>query len=244
MIRFPATPLIAPPLNGDSELLLADLGDIGNLESGTAGTSFWMEEWLDGVMVAISLNDDGEPVVQNANQFISAKKMRGNGPFGGLDIWISDNYEILQEILWPNMVLLGQWLAKMRTVFYDNLPDPIMFTEVYDRDRDHYLDIIASSEFLDRAGYHYCDAGIWEDKFDIDSMVAVAKGTSSYQTGLNSQCKGLRVVQYGKTDDKVEKYDKKLGSFYVANPAITHVKGFRDRYNCVDGKSIAEILKG
>ncbi len=103
-----------------------------------SGRHIVVEEKLDGANVGISFSSDGELLLQSRGHFL-----RG-GPrekqFEVFKQWASVHRSTLDAILGTNYIMYGEWLAAKHTMFYDALPSYFMEFDVFDKERQEFLD--------------------------------------------------------------------------------------------------------
>ncbi|GJK67841.1 DNA ligase [Klebsiella oxytoca] len=125
--RFPHTPHLAWLGNSsprDDKVL--SHGEVASLLSGEVV----VEEKLDGANVGLSLDANGNLVVQNRGQYLSGPH---TGQFARLPSWLVQHADSLYSMLTPNIILFGEWCAARHSLDYVALPDWLLIFDVYDR---------------------------------------------------------------------------------------------------------------
>jgi len=133
--KFPRTPhlFVVPGLNIRDDKLLS-------LEEAALFYSnpVIIEEKVDGANVGISMNPDGNLLVQNRGNYIRP----GEHPqFDTLWGWLYSRSHLLSDFLNDRYVLFGEWCYVKHSVFYNALPDWFIGIDIYDSAARKFLNI-------------------------------------------------------------------------------------------------------
>lgn len=97
-----------------------------------------VEEKMDGANSAISFDEDGHLLLQSRGHFLTG------GPreihFNLLKSWANVHKQLLKSILGSRYIAYGEWVYAKHTVFYDSLPHYWLEFDVYDREKNVFLD--------------------------------------------------------------------------------------------------------
>jgi hypothetical protein len=227
------------PHKGQVEGVVLTANEITELDSELR--IVWAEEWIDGTFLAIYVNDDGKLVVQKKNQVLSQKR-KSSGLYFRVWDWVDAQEEILLANLWPNKVLLGQWCALKRTVYYDFLPDPYIVTDVYDMDAGEFLTPEERNKFADNLGYETPPNGGWKLRAGLKDLIKDAKDESWFNSlgGPEGQAKGIRAIELiADGNSKIARTGKR---FCIPNNNIPHFEDLAHKItNKIDGTPVEEM---
>lgn len=92
--------------------------------------SVTVEEKVDGANVGISLDEHGELRAQNRGSFLSRESVHPQ--FKPLFRWMDQRRADLENALFPDLMLFGEWCYAVHSVPYDHLPDWFLAFDVYD----------------------------------------------------------------------------------------------------------------
>lgn len=132
--KYPTTPYLWPP----------DRVERGDAILPAAARRAWLdgpvevEEKLDGANVAIWW-DDGRPSVASRGGPDAMDRARQLGP---LRAWVGQSVERVESVCADGWVLYGEWLWLRHTVFYDELPEPLIALDLYHPD-DGFVDHVS-----------------------------------------------------------------------------------------------------
>jgi ATP-dependent RNA circularization protein (DNA/RNA ligase family) len=125
--RFPHTPHLAWLGEGsprDDKVL--SQSEVKQLLSGDVV----VEEKLDGANIGFSTCEDGRLRIQNRGQYLESPYM---GQFSRLNSWLAIHQEKLEEALYPNLILFGEWCAARHSTSYSLLPDWFLGFDIYEQ---------------------------------------------------------------------------------------------------------------
>lgn len=96
-----------------------------------------IEEKIDGANCGISF-EDGELKLQSRGHFLHGGPREKQ--FNLLKQWASRHVDDFSHVIGERYVMYGEWMFAKHTVFYDALPHYFMEFDVYDKDREVFLD--------------------------------------------------------------------------------------------------------
>ncbi|KAG0609238.1 hypothetical protein M758_8G169100 [Ceratodon purpureus] len=110
-----------------------------------------IEEKIDGANMGISLDWNGNLVVQNRSHTVNS---RSHTQFRRLDAWLQAHSHDLHAILHQDAsfperhILYGEWVVATHSIAYSNLPDVFLAFDFYDRVTDTFISREALSRLL------------------------------------------------------------------------------------------------
>lgn len=133
MKKFPRTPhLEGSRLQpGDEDLSQIRFSEI-------AGRHLVIEEKCDGANSGISFSETGELLLQSRGHYLTGGYRERH--FNLMKQWANAHMEIFYEILGSRFIMYGEWMYAKHSVFYDALPDYFLEFDIYDREREVFLD--------------------------------------------------------------------------------------------------------
>ena len=108
------------------------------------GKHLVIEEKVDGANSAISVRDDGELLLQNRGHYLSGGYCERH--YELMKQWAAVHRERFREVLGCRYILYGEWLYAKHTVYYDRLPHYFMEFDIFDREREVFLDTPSRQE--------------------------------------------------------------------------------------------------
>ena len=112
------------------------------------GRHIVIEEKMDGANSGISFDADGNLYLQSRGHFLQG------GPrevqFALFKQWATTHRELLFVALEDRYIAYGEWLYSKHTVFYDALPHYWMEFDIFDRQREVFLDTPSRATMLNR----------------------------------------------------------------------------------------------
>ena len=103
-----------------------------------AGRHLVVEEKIDGANSAISFDGNGNLLLQSRGHYLTGGYRERH--YNLLKQWASIHQEIMYSILGRRYVMYGEWMYAKHTVYYDALPHYFMEFDIYDREKDIFLD--------------------------------------------------------------------------------------------------------
>ena len=104
-----------------------------------------VEEKVDGANIGFSLTADGDILVQNRGNYITADS---HPQYRLLPAWITRHQESLFELLMPGRILFGEWCYAKHSVYYEKLSDWFLAFDIYDIARERFLSCEKRHELL------------------------------------------------------------------------------------------------
>lgn len=95
-----------------------------------------VEEKVDGSNVGFSVDVHGALRAQNRGSYLDLGALQGQ--WKPLKHWLAMRRSALQEVLFPDLALFGEWCYAVHTIRYTRLPDWFLAFDVYDRARDEF----------------------------------------------------------------------------------------------------------
>lgn len=111
-----------------------------------AGRHIVAEEKCDGANTAISFNGRGELLLQSRGHYLTGGYRERH--YHLLKQWANARRDVLFHVLGGRYIMYGEWMYAKHSLFYDALPHYFLEFDVYDRDRDIFLDTPSRRELL------------------------------------------------------------------------------------------------
>lgn len=113
-----------------------------------AGKFLVIEEKVDGAGVSIEFDD-------SLNLIVSHRGSPATGSeFKKLHQWVNQRSTELFDVLENRYVMFGEWMFKKHTIFYNNLPDYFLESDVYDKKYNQWLSTAKRQEVLRNLEVH------------------------------------------------------------------------------------------
>ena len=144
------------------------------------GKALTVEAKIDGANTAISFSDDCELLLQSRGHYL----VGGDWPeFDQFKLWGNTFSSELFDMLSNRYIMYGEWMAAFHSVFYDKLPHFFMEFDIYDKERNVYLDTKSRKEITDKClivieSVRVLETRVFDSIEDIVSLV----GKSSFMT--------------------------------------------------------------
>ncbi len=141
--KYPRTPHLAGSRlqPGDEDLSQVDFSEL-------LGRHLVIEEKIDGANTAISFDEDGSLLLQSRGHYLS-----GGGREIHYDLfkqWAMVHSAAFYEALGKRYIMYGEWMYAKHSVYYDALPHYFMEFDIFDREREVYLDTPSRRELTKR----------------------------------------------------------------------------------------------
>ena len=174
MIKYPRTPhLEGSNLQpGDGDLLRVQFGDI-------RGRFLTVEEKVDGSNSAISFGTDGEILLQSRGHYLDGGY--GEKQFALMKQWATSHKDTFYNILGKRYIMYGEWLYAKHTVFYDALLHYFLEFDIFDREKNVFLDTDSRKRMLEGSpvvSVPVIGTGIFNSEKELLSLL----GRSNYVT--------------------------------------------------------------
>lgn len=144
-LKYPRTPHLFGSRGTDDD---KHLGHKESLDF-IADTSLIVEEKLDGTNVGIHFTSTGRMVLQCRGHEITT------GMHAQYDLfkqWTMGKRPVLEAMLEDRLLLFGEWLYARHSLHYRRLPHYFFEFDIYDKQRQVFLDLAARLEFLEGTG--------------------------------------------------------------------------------------------
>jgi hypothetical protein len=106
-----------------------------------------IEEKVDGTGVSISLDKHLDLQINHRGSSAIGKE------FKPLRDWASSHWEDLLFLLGERYVMFGEWMYNKHTIFYDNLPNYFLESDIYDKEKGIWLSTNARNNLLQGHSY-------------------------------------------------------------------------------------------
>lgn len=110
------------------------------------GRTIVVEEKLDGANTGIRYNDQWEQMLQSRGHYLSGGGREKH--FALFKTWANCHSEAILERLTDRYIMYGEWLGSKHTVFYDQLPHYFQEFDLFDTERQIFLDTAARESIL------------------------------------------------------------------------------------------------
>ena len=144
------------------------------------GKHIVIEEKIDGANSAISFNGDGELFLQSRGHYLGGGYNERH--YNLMKQWANNNKELFYSVLGSRYIMYGEWMYAKHTVFYDALPDYFMEFDIFDREKNIFLDTPSRKKITEQMKIVYSvpvlAQGVFRSKEDILSYL----GDSNYIT--------------------------------------------------------------
>ncbi len=180
MIRkYPRTPhLEGSRLQpGDEDLNQIPFSDI-------QGRHLAVEEKIDGANSGISFGENGELMLQSRGHYLTGGYRERH--YNLMKQWAMVHRDAFYAALGNRYIMYGEWMYAKHTIFYDALPHYFMEFDIYDREKDLYLDTPSRRVFTSRLPVSSVPV-LAERSFEQKEDLLKLLGPSNYITGNQRQ---------------------------------------------------------
>lgn len=129
-----------------------------------------VEEKVDGANVGISIDEHGALRAQNRGSHLT--RDASHPQFKPLFRWLDERRAALEDALFPDLMLFGEWCYAVHSIVYDRLPDWFLVFDVYDRAANHFWGTQRRDELVRKLGLSRVPA-LGHGRFDLPSLVAM-----------------------------------------------------------------------
>ncbi len=131
--KYPRTPhLEGSRLQpGDEDLARIDFSEV-------EGRHIVIEEKIDGANSAISFDEDGTLLLQSRGHYLTGGAREVH--YDLFKQWASVHRDAFYKVLGTRYIMYGEWMYAKHSMYYDALPSYFMEFDIYDREKDIYLD--------------------------------------------------------------------------------------------------------
>ena len=139
-----------------------------------------IEEKIDGANSAISFDANGNLLLQSRGHYLNGGYNERH--YNLMKQWANNNKDLFYSVLGSRYIMYGEWMYAKHTVFYDALPDYFMEFDIYDREKEIFLDTDARKIIIDKLQIVHSvpvlSRGVFKSKKEILSYL----GNSNYIT--------------------------------------------------------------
>ncbi len=165
--KYPRTPHIEGSRlqKGDEDLSQIPFSCIQN-------KNLVIEEKVDGANTAISFDDAGQLLLQSRGHYLTGGYRERH--YNLLKQWAMVHQQELYAVLGARYIMYGEWLYAKHTIFYDVLPHYFLEFDVYDREKNVFLDTPSRQKLLKNlpvVSVPVLATGIFKRKEDILKLV-------------------------------------------------------------------------
>src|SRR6516225_5726563 len=141
-IKYPRTPHLFGSKGTDDEKHLSEAESVEFI----ADESLIVEEKIDGTNVGIHFTSAGQMVLQCRGHLIT----QGMHPqYDLFKQWTAVKRGVIEERLEDRFILFGEWLYARHSVHYRRLPHYFFEFDIYDKQRQLFLDLASRLELLE-----------------------------------------------------------------------------------------------
>ena len=97
-----------------------------------------IEEKIDGANSAISFSEEGELLLQSRGHYLTGGYRERH--FNLLKQWANVHMDNFFDVLGTRYIMYGEWMYAKHSVYYDALPAYFMEFDIFDREREVFLD--------------------------------------------------------------------------------------------------------
>lgn len=175
ILKYPRTPHL------EGSRLQAGDEDLSQVPFDTVlNVNIVVEEKIDGANSAISFDGDGNLLLQSRGHYLVGGHREKH--FNLMKQWADIYRDSFYEVLGSRYIMYGEWMYAKHTVFYDALPDYFMEFDIYDRERDVFLDTPSRRELTERLPMISSVPVLGEGIFKSKESVLKLLGNSKYIT--------------------------------------------------------------
>lgn len=102
------------------------------------GRHLVVEEKIDGANSAISFSEEGELLLQSRGHYLTGGYRERH--YNLMKQWATIHQDTFFEVLGSRYILYGEWMYAKHTVWYDALPHYFMEFDIFDREKEIFLD--------------------------------------------------------------------------------------------------------
>lgn len=175
IVKYPRTPHLQGSRlqEGDEDLSQIPFSQI-------LGKHIVVEEKIDGANSAISFDGEGNLLLQSRGHYLNGGFRERH--YNLLKQWANVNQDLFFDVLGSRYIMYGEWLYAKHTVFYDALPSYFMEFDIFDREREVFLDTPSRKELTKRMGIVSSVPVLGEGIFKNKESILALLGDSKYIT--------------------------------------------------------------
>lgn len=110
------------------------------------GRNIVIEEKIDGANTAVSFDENGEILLQSRGHYLTGGYRERHYNF--LKQWANIHKDLFFEVLGTRYIMYGEWMYAKHTVYYDKLPHYFFEFDIFDREKEIFLDTPSRHEML------------------------------------------------------------------------------------------------
>jgi hypothetical protein len=144
------------------------------------GKNIVIEEKIDGANSAVSFDGEGNLLLQSRGHYLDGGFRERH--YNLMKQWANFNRDLFYNALGSRYIMYGEWMYAKHTVFYDALPDYFMEFDIFDRDRQVFLDTPSRKKITEKIGIISSVPVLAEGVFRSKEKILSYLGNSNYIT--------------------------------------------------------------
>lgn len=144
------------------------------------GKHIVIEEKIDGANSAISFDGEGNLLLQSRGHYLTGGFNERH--YNLMKQWANNNKALFYSVLGSRYIMYGEWMYAKHTVFYDALPDYFMEFDIYDREKEIFLDTPSRKSFTERMQVIHSVPVLGEGIFNSKESILSLLGDSNFIT--------------------------------------------------------------
>ncbi len=113
------------------------------------GRPIVVEEKFDGANTAISFDSSGEMLLQSRGHYLRGGRRERH--YELFKRWCAAQQSVMFDLLGDRYIMYGEWMYAKHAVFYDALPHYFLEFDIYDREKNVFLDTTRRRALLEGA---------------------------------------------------------------------------------------------
>ncbi|KAH3742896.1 ATP dependent DNA ligase [Pelomyxa schiedti] len=208
-IKFPRTKHLLNVGGASRDDLIMDAKDVRDFLS----RDIIVEEKIDGSNLGISITHDNQIRFQNRSHWVTSATAT---QWKGLEQWVSKT-PALYDILTPDTILFGEWMAIKHSIHYTRLPSPFVAFDIYDIPSKKFLSTTARNAKLEGTGIPTVPL-VASGRFSREQLLAMLQGRRS--DFYDGPAEGLYLRIENATH--LEQRAKIVRADFLPDPNVTH----------------------
>lgn len=139
-----------------------------------------IEEKIDGANSAVSFNDEGELFLQSRGHYLNGGYNERH--YNLMKQWANNNKDLFYSVLGARYIMYGEWMYAKHTVFYDALPDYFMEFDIFDREKNIFLDTESRKKITEQMKSIHSVPVLAQGAFKSKEAILSYLGNSNYIT--------------------------------------------------------------
>lgn len=144
------------------------------------GKNIVIEEKIDGANSAVSFDGEGNLLLQSRGHYLDGGFRERH--YNLMKQWANFNRDLFYNALGSRYIMYGEWMYAKHTVFYDALPDYFMEFDIFDRERQVFLDTPSRKKITEKIGIISSVPVLAEGVFRSKEKILSYLGNSNYIT--------------------------------------------------------------